>query len=177
MVQHTIGKFSNEAHFLSENIHKSQIWQFLPGKPLTWARWLFPPSPANKQMATRTHLHPRTCPTLAWSMHCAIWELCVMGYQQGDGSMCCCSLSICLSVYSHILPSADSSSLLYCCCTVWDNLHLTWGLEIINLIHLNLTHGGFSPAVLHAVQLQCLWSSLPVHWKHRGALERKKGSG
>lgn len=100
---------------------------------------LLPPSHTNKHTHFLMHAH-----TLAWWMHCAIWELCVMGSQQGDGSMCCCcSLSIRLSVYSHILSSTDSSSLLLRHCMRESPSNLGIREAVINLIHLNTTHGGF----------------------------------
>lgn len=127
----------------------------------------------NTCMSSCTHTHH----TLAWSMHCAIWELCVMGSQQGDGSMCGCSLSICLSVYSHILSSTDCSSLLLLHCMIEFPSKLGIKEAVINLIHLNLKRGGFLPVFsLHVVQSQCLFDSLyhsttntEVPWRGKGA--------
>lgn len=85
---------------------------------------------------------------LAWSMHSGAQELCVMGSQQGDGSIPCCHL-LSLSLYSHIFSSVESSiSLLLHCMSEYLNFgtreaeRLFWPADVFYVLHrlAGLTH-------------------------------------
>ena len=91
------------------------------------------------------------------------------------------SVFLCILIFSHALLAAA-----YSCCTVWENLHLTLGLEKqpANLIHLNLKRGGFffffPPAVLHAASVSLIFftpstTNTEVPWGGRGASFSGKG--
>lgn len=131
---------------------------------------LFPPSHTNK---THILMHAHTPHTGLIDALCHVRAVCdgLPASQKGDGSMGCCSysLSMCLSMYSHILSSTGSSSLLLLQFMGESPSNLEIGETVINLIHLNL---------LSAVHFDMLyygfWFCLPVHYKHRGALKRKR---
>lgn len=81
-----------------------------------------------------------------------------MGSQQGGGSMCGCSLSILVSLYSHILSSVDSSNLLLLHC-IRDSLsNLGISEAACNLNRSDLKHGGFSTSNFFL----CCTDSLPL---------------
>lgn len=130
----------------------------------------------HKQTVTHAHPHARTH-TTNWLDRCIfLYESCVWWVaSRGVGQCAACLLSIRLSLYSHIFSSADGSSLLLLHWMRESPSNLGIREAFINLIHLNLKRGGFffPPAAFHAVQIHCLWSSLPVHYKQRCTVEEK----
>lgn len=133
--------------------------------------------PTHTSSDTRTSSRMHTYPTLTWSMHLALWKLCVMGSQQGDGSMCCRSLSVRLSLQSHIFSSADRCSLCLPQCMTESPSNLGIREALVNFIHLNPKGGGLFLFVFFvATQIRCLGSSSPVHDKQRCTVEEKGAS-
>lgn len=70
---------------------------------------------SNTRTSSVTHIHH----TLAWSMHCDIGELCVMGSQPASRGMGQCAAARALPVFPCILTFSQALiAAAYCCCTV-----------------------------------------------------------
>lgn len=121
-------------------------------------------SHVNKQTATRAHPHARTH-TTHWPDRCIVLhESCVWWVASRGMGQCAAARFLSVSVYSHVLSSTDSSSLLLLHCMRESLSILRIREAVISLIHLNLKRGGFFTS-----SFTCRAASVSLHWRGKGA--------